>query len=662
MTVNETISRSVRGYSRKRKLPFPERDFVVWDGEADKDINGKSNYVLFGNSDGWELSGRRLDSHVCLSFIIDYERANPGRIHVGFAIGFDVNMFVRDLPKSRILQLKQDGKTYIDNRYLIEYLPKKWFYVYDLILRVGVKIFDIFTFFMTSAVRAWKEYLPNDPDVAFVSEGKDRRDNFQFEELEEVIRPYFRKELYLYYKLVCRLRRLLAMAGIIPAGWYGPGAIAVALLKTNKVRIVRDLPDEVIEASRYAYFGGRFEQYRTGRYNGAVYSADIRSAYPHALRMCPDLSNGQWVHSTSVPEAIEDFGLYKVDFDFDRQGITRSHGNYLPMPFPYRDSRGAVHYPKRVTGWYWGPEVKSALEFYSLDISESWVFKPNTLYKPFGFIEEMYERRAKWKAEKNQAQLALKLGMNSIYGKCAQRVGKDNLEKPPTWHQLEYAGFATSMCRAMIFSAIMENPLSIIAVETDGIYSTVKLHLDYGLQLGKWESEEYDGIIYVQSGVYWLRRRKTKRQHRWIKAKTRGFGAGQVTRTDALSCIADLSPITGTTERFASFNGYLFRKEWLKWVVSDHLSQWGGGGKRSHASKLCPKCCGRMGEQLHHLRITFPRGGESYPHYLPWRDSVPLEMEMVQNARLNLELRASAIDVVPSSEGSQLPLRTMSRI
>lgn len=642
--MNETVQRRISedvGYAKPR---FRDRDFVVWDGEADKDDRGRSNYVLFGNSDGWELSSPRISSEDCLSFIIDYERTSPGKIHVGFAIGFDVNMFVRDLPKAKIQQLKQLGKTYINERYLLEYLPKKWFYVYDLILKVGVKIFDIFTFFMTSAVKAWKEYLPNDPDVSIVSKGKDQRDSFQYADLESLIRPYFRTELQLYYRLVQRLRKLLAMAGIMPNGWYGPGAIAVALLKSNKVRITRDLPDEVIEAARYAYFGGRFEQYRTGRYDGPVHSADLRSAYPHALRLCPDLSNGEWVHSTGAPKTIEDFGLYKIDFDFDRQGIERSHGNYLPMPFPYRDARGAVHYPKRVRGWYWGVEVAAALQYYRLDIEECYVFQPATTYKPFGFLEEMYGRRSKWKKEKNQAQLALKLGMNSIYGKCAQRVGRDNLEKPPTWHQLEYAGFATSMCRAMIFTAMMENPLSIIAVETDGIYSTAKLNLQYGSQLGQWDYEEYDGIVYVQSGVYWLRRRKTKRQHRWVKAKTRGFGAGQVTRTDALNCLSDLSPITGRTERFAAFSGYLFRKEWLQWVVTDHLSQWGGGGKRSHASKLCPKCCGRVGEQLHYLKITFPRGGNSYPHYLPWRDAIPLEMEVVQNARLQIELRASAID------------------
>jgi hypothetical protein len=567
---------------------------------------------------GWELSGKRLGSDECLRFIVDCAVAEPDVIHIGFAIGFDVNMIVRDIPKRLIAELKNSHQCWY-GQYLLEWFPQKWFRVYDSFRKVGCKIYDGFSFFMSSAVKAWEQYLGEEERDAVkeVTEGKDLRAVFTYEELETIIRPYFRKELYLYEALFDRLRRLLAVAGIHPKEWYGPGAIASTILRSYaKHYVQRDLPDGVIEASQYAYFGGRFEQFYTGQFTGAVYSYDIRSAYPHALRLLPNLHNGQWTHSVGTPRnGIESFGLYRVSFDFGTDGHSDVGRSYIPMPFPLRDVRSAIHFPSRVEGWYWGPEVLAAQDWYSFDIIESWTFKPAAQNgRPFAFIEGMYKRRQQWKREGNEAEKALKLGMNSIYGKTAQRKGKDNHEKPPRWHQLEYAGYMTSFCRAMIFSAIMQNPLAIIATETDGLFSTAPLDLPLGTGLGEWEEEVYEGVIYVQSGLYWL-----KRGNEWIKARIRGFGPGQVSVEDALNSVGTLSPLVGHTHRFAGFNGYLMNPKWLTWMDALHVAKWGDGGKRAHGKELCPKCCG-ADEQMHRLTIQFRYGGVSHKHFLPWRD------------------------------------------
>lgn len=634
--VNEPRRRDRKYYSHgKERTPHKDRRFVAWDGESSSGLgpNGEntSDYVLFGNSDGWEISSNRLRTTDCLSFIIDHGCANTDVIHIGFAFNFDVNHLLRDLPKSRIEELKRTNEVWWE-QYRINYYPKKWFTIWDNIRKVQVKIYDIFTYFMTSAVKAWNEYLGDDPRVTTVSKGKDQRDKFIFEDLESVIRPYFRVELELYVDLIEKLRGLLHTAGIIPNGWYGPGSIANALLSTRTKHLIqRDIPSEVIEAAQFAYFGGRFEQFKTGAYKGPIFSYDVRSAYPHALRLLPNLGSGEWMHTMGTPEQFVDFALYKVDFDYDKSGAPYHGRMHVPMPFPYRDSRSQIHYPARVRGWYWGCEVSAAAQWFTFRVTESWTFQENDGDKPFHFLAEMYATRNRWKNQGNKAQLALKLGLNSIYGKLAQRVGwNEKTGAPPKWHQLEYSGFATAYCRSMVFSAIMQNPMSIVAVETDGLFSTEPLTLPLGKELGEWEEELYDGIVYVQSGVYWLSKWKAHIGLRWHKARTRGFGSKDLGISRALECVPTLSPIRGTSHRFAGFNGYLYREQWLTWIDSDHVAVWGGNGKRAHMSGLCGKCQGRDA-QLHDLVIVKPWGGNSSPHFLPWKPDTGIANEYAED-------------------------------
>lgn len=647
VTSEAPLPRVRKGTPRKRtdSVPFRERPFVAWDGEGDTE---RDTYILFGCSAGHEISSPSLRFTECADLMMRVARMHPNTIHVAFAFDYDVTMMCASLPESKRYQLAKEGHTWF-NHYRIEYRSKKWFVVTDRDTRTTLRIFDGFSFFACSAMKAWADYLPDEDIFHEVVAGKRDREFFRYDQLP-TIRKYMRLELKLYVKLFERLRALLAQLNVFPRGWYGPGAVASAVMTKFGIRkaMDRELPTDVIVASQHAYFGGRFEQFHAGRYDGTIYTADIRSAYPHALRQMPTLAGGVWQHRdypTSRPYEARclDFSLYKVSY---RKNTTHS-SLFTPSPLPFRDVRHCVHYPNHVVGWYWGVEVNAAIDGLhaddTLDLLEAWEFIPATHERPFQFIEDLFIQRQQWKNERNPVQHAAKLVMNSIYGKLAQRVGWNReTMKPPTWHQLEWAGFTTAYCRAMVYRAICQNPHAVVAVETDGLFSTQPLSLgEDAKRLGDWESDTLQGLIYIQSGVYWKRRDlgyDVTDEYGWDKVKIRGMAPGDIPFERAMEALPTLADLTADTHRFAALKGYWNKPTLAHWLDTERHIVWGGGGKRHHNDELCPKCLGDESLAMHPLTISAPHGGESIRHVLPWRDIDPNPWWVIADAHIAISL------------------------
>lgn len=599
------------------------KPFIAWDGEGEHQKNTKGKYLLFGASTGQDIAGDGLRASECFALMIQVARENPDAIHVAFAFNYDVSMLVASLP-DRVRERIAHGKAVWWKNYRIENLTRKWFKLYDKRTQTSITIYDIFTFFGCSALQAWKEYLPDETDLAIVIAGKAGRKSYTYDDLP-FLREYMHRELQLYAKLTDRLRMLLLELDVKPRGWYGPGAAASAFLNQHDIRHHRDrgLPDAVIQASQHAYFGGRFEAYRTGIYYGTVFKSDIRSAYPHALRKVPSLTHGKWHHvHRPRPGSVRDFSLYRLSYTGNGNPLTLQFHQEI-SPFPFRDFRGLIHYPRKVEGWYWGVEVNAALKHAKpgeIELHEGWEFhEHNKRIRPFAFIEPLFVQRNIWKDEGNPVQLAAKLCLNSIYGKLAQRIGwNEEKNEPPTWHQLEYAGYATAHCRAMVYDAMAANPSAIIAVETDGIFSTEPLTLpEDHHELGDWEVEKYDGIAYVQSGVYVL----CEQGLLWRGRKMRGFGRGDFSVHDVLKNVSTLTSILASTHRFAALKAYWNDERHTQWIDNTHTLVWGGGGKRAHDPLLCRTCLdhpGKLVDGMHDCFIT-SGGGYSEKHILPWR-------------------------------------------
>ena len=108
---------------------------------------------------------------------------------------------------------------------------------------------------------------------------------------------------------------------------------------------------------------------------------------------------------------------------------------------------------------------------------------------------DLYEERRR--IGSNTRGYPLKLGLNSLYGKMAQRCGRG------PYHDVVSAGLITAITRARLIEAIGQDPHSVVMVATDAVFSTRPLSLDIGERLGQWEEKVWPDLFIAQPGVYW---------------------------------------------------------------------------------------------------------------------------------------------------------------
>jgi len=575
-------------------------------------------------------------------------RKYPHAYHVGFAFDYDTNMIIRMLRPDKIERLRKTGSVLVGN-FRIEHVQAKWLqltqygqnYKRNKNDKFTVRIADMFGFFQCSFVKALYANIPDHPlmaEIEKIEAGKEARKNFTYAQID-YITSYWETEIQLGAALAENLRDKLYAVDLKITRWHGPGALANHVYKLNGIISHKALtPEPVREAARYGYAGGRFELYRLGRHTGGtggVYGIDINSAYPAAISKLPSLSEGEWKHVLD-PASIAEFGIYRVRL--------KGFGGPVKKPSPlfHRDHAHNISYPWIVEGWYWTPEIRLILPIRGrgVEIIEGYEYT-GFHTRPFGFVEEMFYERKALKARGDGAQMALKLALNSLYGKMAQRVGWERNGRPPTWHQLEWAGYVTSATRARLYSVIARIPWDdLIAVETDGIYTTANpatLGIEHSGDLGKWEITQYEELMYVQSGVYFA-----KHGDEW-EGKYRGLDNGTLNEKLVADYLRRLKPnptegepwdsITGPTTRFIGYKAALHREEHGMGPMKSHHCVWettpreitpGEVGKRGHSPKLCAAC--RAGanayEMPHDLVIRSRSIGEpmSTMHSIPWED------------------------------------------
>lgn len=577
------------------------------------------------------------------------ERRQPNSIHIIFGGEYDFNMMLRNVPRRCLLALKAKNRTRW-NGYDIEHIPHKWIRVKKD--GITAKIFDVHAFFGTSFLIAIKgNDIGTEAEQDQVQVGKEDRRNFTFEDLAE-IEPYWSTELKLLEIMLNKLRDAFYDAGVRIHSWHGPGALARYMLTHHAIRNVMAItPKEVHYAARYAFCGGRFESFQAGLWESTVFNADINSAYPYAATLLPNLAKGHWHRIPNVSRSSiqpHEFTVYHIKYEKPNSARTTFCMEPQPLFRRFRDDR--VMWPNVVTGWYWAPEAYNVKDNQYAEFLEAWTFvEDDESDRPFAWLQEYYDIRLRMKDTGNPMQITFKLGPNSVYGQLAQRAGWERDGKAPKFHQLEYAGFVTSVCRAMIYNVAMYcwEQDGLLSIDTDGVFATCEipekaLPNGSGKRLGQWGLETSPAMLNWQSGVYFApmphEHDKTCRrpceyesgEYVWKLKKSRGAPKGRIPYQKALEAFPTLSDIEYVRTEMIGYRLGLIRdfSKWRYFVDQPRKIAFGGSkfSKRNHWPRGCRTCAGKRGGTLHDLSpigngFDFNGDSHSVMHVLPWEDN-----------------------------------------
>ncbi len=628
---------------RARLAAYDARPIVAWDGEGITLDDGTHLYTLLAYMAENDLAYRSIRNDSGLTwneisdFMWDAKQKFPGHLHVIFGGNYDFNMIIHTVSLECATRLYKTGHARYGD-YMLRWRPSKNFGMSFKGSKTGLTIHDVVSFFQRPFVQACDEYLGRDwLNRDEIIRNKAKRGTFTIDDNDDV-ESYNAAELINLIRLVRELRARLARVNLRPSRFDGPGSVAGELMRregTTKAMAVS--PPAVAQAARFAYAGGRFEPVRFGWFDQA-HEYDVQSAYPSGMRNVPNLARGHWAHHDGDETfPASDFTLFHL----------RTHAKdwNIPGPMFCREDDGTVCFPTDCDNWVWGPEYGAIYEWASfgygtVEVLESFEYvEDDYTDKPFAFINDIYWQRKELKALGDGAQIALKLAINSLYGKTAQQLGAWYDEKTCEWHvprfhQLEWAGYTTSSCRATVLRAAIPMMEHVIAFETDALFTDCPMpHLPVSDKLGDFEHVFFDELIYMQSGVYAYRTGES-----W-GVKSRGIDRGFLTVDMLENGLLNNEKVPAPLTRFVMIGSALRNgiDHWTRWeTITKHLNP-SPSGKRIHDDIGCTTCQRELVKGFArgpHATIC-PKMGERVSHEFPieWINPDPLMADLEELRR-----------------------------
>jgi|HubBroStandDraft_2_1064218.scaffolds.fasta_scaffold00423_23 hypothetical protein len=514
--------------SRKAKKKDPhDKPVIGIDGEGYTDGRGRHRYVYMAASDVDGLVSE-LENPKGLTFdeVVKWLLSlSEHAVLVGYSLGYDRCKWLQSLPDEVIYAIEHPehrvsagkGTPRVSHEeYLISLLATRFSVArWDGSLtskgrRNGKQrrvpkartrvVWDLFRFFQTSFVKALRKWsIGSKSEVDRIEAMKGKRGKF----------PGIRASEKRYCQSECRLLAQLATAlfkahddeGIHLDKFYGPGSTANVVLGMMKAGEQKaEVPEAMGSAADSAYFGGRFELSHVGPVKGRLYGYDIASAYPHAMRGLPCMAHGRFELATRpshVFDAIEGDAPACVSYLTEwRKGACEAWG-----PLPHRLPDGNIVFPvESAGGWAWNVELRAAQALHpGIVPMMAWVWRRSCdCNPPFAVtIESLYARRKLM--GKNGRGIVLKLALNSLYGKSAQRVGGGG-----KYRSIVRAGLITATTRAMLLQAVAlaKDPWNVLELATDSVLSREALPLNLGSSLGQWEEKKWPrGAFLLRPGM-----------------------------------------------------------------------------------------------------------------------------------------------------------------
>lgn len=488
--------------------PRKRKTFVALDGEA---IDGK--YVLLGTSHpSYCLENREgIGTTEALEFLFNLGHNRHVRAKsttfIGFFFGYDVEMICKDLPlniKRRLFHPRSiltDKGTFKKDRIFwkdweLTYIKRKFFSIKRRDRNYGITIYEASGFFTGFPQRSFIAVLQQlgiavPPEIV---EGKQNRGRFTWNDYP-IIKKYNDIELKLLVELMDKIYLLCKSQDLVPRRWYGSSAVGNFALTKWKIRdymrrtVRENMSNYFWNAITRAYFGGHIEAFKLGSFR-EIDGYDINSAYPEAIALLPCTRDNHFVYTQRYRKA---FAIWHIRFKFPR--------SIEIGPLPFRLNDGSIKYPLEAEGWYWSPEVDLCMDHWPecIDVIEGYYITDSRKEQPLQTLfPTLYDQRRKLKQNKDDAHFILKIVLNSIYGKFAQKVGRAD------FINFTWAGWITSYTRAKLRKAVIGYEKHIIAFSTDGIYSQVPLPLKASTKLGGWDVSHFNRGTILMSGVYLL--------------------------------------------------------------------------------------------------------------------------------------------------------------
>lgn len=527
----------------------------------------------------------------CLSYLTrKTSGGRNGMALVGFFLNFDFEWILKDLPQSDYKAL-QKGETveYMDGYYRLTWIPSKFLQIEKMFWRdyqnekenaddpdkppryMTTRIQDTQGFFQTSFVDALDKWgLGDSPLLKTIEAGKAARGAFEWKDVKKV-QTYNLYEQLLLEELLMRVHKAfkdaydsvgLSFDHINAYSWSGPGVFSNDFLRqtlwTEEHPAVSEslaesfwenatLPAE--ENAPYpftmAYYGGRIECTTIGRVHDS-FNYDITSAYPYATSLLPSWTQEDFHFYEAVgldQLAKRPAGMVHILFDFPL--------GWTMYPFPVRVRHNGspnVYYPAKGETYIMTPELYAFFDHATEAEKKCVIVLDGILLDGLNgrgdalsrlpecelsttarYVLLMAALRVDLKKVGAWAEKALKLILNSIYGKTIQQVGAHKY----------FSDFAsswiTSVCRSLIWRAIapVKETNAILMTMTDGLYSRVELSFCESRleeKLGNFEKESFSMHDLFKPGVY----RYDKGDGKGWHYKVRGFFAKTAGAREAL--------------------------------------------------------------------------------------------------------------------------------
>jgi hypothetical protein len=449
-----------------------------------------------------------LATKACFDFLLGIPK-HKSDLLISFAFTYDATKIFADLPWINLLELGIIGST-VWKRYRINYMPRK----HLEIERDGrsVTVWDGFSYWQMSFVAALESSLelftPEQRDtIGFIAYMKDHRSEFDSMP-DDKIKEYCYTECEFLTIMFRDFLRHMDDIDLRVRRYSGPGGLAEAFFSLEHLTDYMPARSDLFAAPGLpfiipykSYYGGRFEISAQGLL-GDLHEYDIHSAYPAVAVDLPCLACGHFEYVTDyVPGEL---GFYLVG--------SRTSGQWAPFPFRCNSDTkdwlngalpGSIAYVHGGKRWVTSFEVETAREYFGTDaipVYKGYIYHTPCNHKPFKRLRELYLVRKEGNPSEGLSKI-IKLLINSVYGKLAQRLGSDR------YRCMIWAAWITGGTRAKVLGAALRAPQDVVSIATDGILSRCELTQDTGFRvtaydLGTWEYKPRPDAWLGMPGIY----------------------------------------------------------------------------------------------------------------------------------------------------------------